>query len=203
MESERMASEVRNTVNQIGMEARKPDVGRALRNPQTVRDILSEEMAWALICGAEPRLGVDAEGSFYTITGKQVLSDATIDFMGAFGMRPATAGLMPMQKETLDPTIPPDRWRTFLVTDERALKLLGGIERLAGAVSTPQDFSLRIFQMQGRTPPDLGDTLVSRVRGLAGLISSRDPQILEPLAELCWRRSEYVWGPGGDPWSER
>jgi hypothetical protein len=66
--------------------------GRDLRRRETVRAIVSEEMAWALLYGVEPRLSLDEEANFYTITGFRALhSNDSANYPSLFGSTPLPA----------------------------------------------------------------------------------------------------------------
>ncbi len=203
-ETRRVALGVRKLVHELGEEVRHPDHGRALRSSfETVRDIVSEEMAWALLCGVEPRLKVDGEGDFYTITDFRVLDDKRMDLMALFGQHPPPEGLRPLQKETLDPTIPEGRWRVFLATDDQALDLLSRLENLVVSTNAPGDFWLPLQDRRASLEGTPDAALEERVRRLTWLLRSRDAECLNLLAELFRRRTRFVWGSDEGPWADR
>jgi len=202
-EARRAALEARTLVREIGTQMRADDRrGRELRSADAARVVVSEEMAWALLYGVEPRLGVDEEGAFYTITGLGVLhADDSADYMGLFGSTPLE-GHLPLQAQTLDPTIPFDRWSRFLASDDSALGCLSRLEEIASdeGVEVPEDFALLLRGFSTSQPPA---DAVERVRHLAYLLTSRDEECLGLAAELSRRRAAFVWGPEGPPWAGR
>jgi hypothetical protein len=212
-EARRVALESRDIVRAVGEVAREDSRrGAAIRrDSQTVRAMISEEMAWALLGGVEPRLNMDREGIFYTLTGLKVLGrDGSMDLLGLFGKRPTPEGLLPMQKESLDPTIPERRWREFLSSDERALSLLSELEDLAEKADVPDDFSLPLSEhrSEGESLSDAAQrsqivALKERVRSLTWLLTSADEECLERAAEVSRRRNRFVWGSDGGPWADR
>jgi hypothetical protein len=85
--------EARELVREVSKEAMAGDRrGRDLRRRETVRAIVSEEMAWALLYGVEPRLSLDEEANFYTITGFRALhSNDSANYPSLFGSTPLPA----------------------------------------------------------------------------------------------------------------
>ncbi len=191
-ETRRVALEARMLVREFG-QAMPP---RELRDLGAVGAVVSEEMAWALLGGVEPRLGVDRDGNFRTITGLVAFSvRGSVQPPPLFGS-PAPPGLWPERAETLDPTIPEGRWRAFLADDDRALDILAGLEELANGAEPPEDFVLPLEELrQGAPPAEAG----RRVRRLAWLLTSRDARTLELAGELCARRDRFVWAPNEPP----
>ena len=195
------AREIRRLVRSFAAEAQDPDRGRQARRGEVVQGVVSEEMAWYLLCGVEPRLNLDQEGNFSTITGKPVLDKSGIDFQGLFGDHPAPEMLRPLQRETVSPTIPQARWRNFLDADPEAPNLLGHLEHLASSAEVPEDFRLPLADRVSegeRTPP--GPELESRVRALAWLLTSGNDDALRTVSELCRRRNVFVYGSDVGPW---
>lgn len=201
-EARRAALEARELVRQVRKDVMAPEPGRILLNPDRIRAVVSEEMAWALLGGVEPRLSVDEEGNFRTITGYEVLSDTKIEYEPLFGKDRATlpSGYLPMQAEGLAPTLPEDRWSRFLAADDQALGLLSRLEAVVSGAQVPEDFALPLQDYHKSAPPEEAE---EQVRRLAYLLTTRDTECLALVAELCRRRDGFVWGPDGPPWAAR
>jgi len=198
-------SKVHEMIRAVGQEARDPDGGRALRgHPGMIRGILLEEMAWDVLSGLEPRLHLDPEGHFSTITGFSVVDDSHAEMMASFGYHPSPEMLPPLQRETVSPSIPPDRWRKFLDEDEEALGLLASLQDLIDSADAPPDFRLPLEDRREAKGERTEDPVLSeRVRRLTWLLISRDERAMELLSRLCVRRRMFVWGSEDGPWARR
>jgi hypothetical protein len=162
-------------------------------------DLQVEFVAWALIGGYEPTVGVDRDGTFYTLDGRFALDRERMDLQA----------LMGPQTRRIEEAVPTERWRKFLSADASASDLLEDLLARAEGADVPEGYELpmedwhaqaeireRIGDPHGVGGPVFGDAEEKEATRCLMWAFINDPEAMRLLAEVLRRRDIFAVGEG-------
>ena len=159
-----------------------------------------EWTALHLLRGLEPDFTLDETDAFVTLDGRFAVSRFRLDLRGLLGPR----------TQEIEETIPPERWRRFLVGDEEAHELLERLLELAEAAMVPEDYETplgnewtqeEVDDFRGTLKPT-GIFLDAKEREATRCLTwtlIHNPGARAMLSELTRRRDAFVAQEGSMP----
>jgi len=162
-------------------------------------DLQIEFVAWALMGGYEPTVGVERDGTFYTLDGRFALDRERIDLRA----------LMGPEMRRIQEGVPPERWWGFLDADAEAADLFEELLVRAEATDVPEGYELpmedwhaqaeiseRIGDPHGVGGPVFGDSEEKEAARRLVWALINDPEAMRLLAEVLRRRDIFAADEG-------